>query len=215
MPRQNRVDPFGNLITTTPRGTLMGNRGCLHDDQGIIRKAFARKAWVTCRLEWKGIRRAVFAPGRYSELFFLDEATAFAAGHRPCNDCRSDDYKAFNLAFSKAFASGIKVKAEAMDQQIHSDRMGHNNSKRTFTAELSDMPDGVIVLLEGEPNSPRMLWKGQLFCWTFEGYSNPMPLNEIGMVEVLTPASICAVLTAGYPVKVHHSAMAFSDELLR
>lgn len=206
MPRQNRVDPFGTLTVSQQRGTLMGNRGCLHDNTGTILRTFARKAWVTCRLEWKSIRRTVFSPGRYSELFFLDEATAFAAGHRPCNDCRSDDYKDFNAAFSKTFASGSKIKAEAMDSQIHSDRVSSGNIKRTFSAELLDLPDGVMVMLTDESNAPRLLWRGNLLRWSFDGYSDAVTVEGVGNVDVLTPASICAVLAAGYPVKVHPTA---------
>lgn len=209
MPRQNRVDPFGRLIATNLRGSLMGNRGCLHDDAGLLRKAFARKAWVTCRLEWKNIRRSVFTPGRYSELFFFDEATALAAGHRPCNDCRSEDYKSFNLAFSLALASGSRVKAEAMDLQMHNDRIGSGHKKRTFSAEISNLPDGAMVLREGEPETPRLLWKKHLFRWSFDGYSDPIAANEVAKVEVLTPASTCAVLKAGYPVKVNLTLKTF------
>lgn len=205
MPRQNRIDPFGNLMAASDRGTLMGNRGCLHDDDGTVRKAFARKAWVICRLSWKGIRRSVFSPGKYSELFFLDEATAFAAGHRPCNDCRSEHYKAFAAAFSRRPASGKRVLAEAMDLQIHADRVGTKKQKKTFRAELSSLPDGVMVLLSQAMEAPRLLWKGQLFRWSFGGYADPVPAGKIGIVEVLTPASLCAVIAAGYRVDVHPS----------
>lgn len=203
MPRQNRVDPFGRLIATPQRGSLMGNRGCLHDDAGTVRKAFARKAWVTCRLDWKDKRRLVFTPGRYSELFFFDEATALAAGHRPCNDCRKEDYKTFNQAFSRAFSPGRKIMAEAMDIQMHNERISGGHMKRTFTAELSSLPDGAMVLRAEELDIPRLLWRGNLFRWSFDGYSDPVPAKEVAVVEVLTPASICAVLKAGYPVKVN------------
>ena len=206
MSRQNRVNPFGDLVATPCRGTLMGNRGCLHDDYGAIRKPFARKAWVTCRLEWKGIRRSVFSPGRYSELFFLDEATALAAGHRPCNDCRSEAYKAFNAAFSVAMTGGSKVKADAMDLRIHDDRMSREHAKRTFSSELGSLPDGVIVVLEEALTEPRLLWKGRLLRWSFDGYSDAIRLDHGGAVQVLTPASISEAIKAGYPVKVHPSA---------
>ena len=205
MPRQNRVDPFGSLVVALQRGALMGNRGCLHDSEGTIRRAFARKAWVTCRIEWKSIQRAVFSPGCYSELFFLDEATAFAAGHRPCNYCRREDYKAFNLCFSNALARGSNIKAGDMDLQIHNDRMNNGNVKRTFKAELSSLPDGVIVVLAGSPDTPRMLWNGNLLRWSFDGYFDPFVANETMVVDVLTPASICAVLAAGYSVQVDPS----------
>lgn len=205
MPRQNRVDPFGNLQATPDRGMLMGNRGCLHDDAGQIRKAFARKAWVACRLEWKGIQRKVFTPGRYTELFFLDEATALAAGHRPCNDCRSEAYLAFKTAWQATQAGGGFVKAEAMDVQIHVERITASKEKRTFAAQLGNLPDGVMVILPQSPEEPRLLWHGKIWEWSFRGYSAPRDADPGLNVDVLTPASICAVLSKGYPATVHPS----------
>lgn len=206
MPHQNRVDPFGNLQAMPERGALMGNRGCLHDDVGQIRKAFARKAWVTCRLEWKGIQRKVLTPGRYTELFFLDEATAFAAGHRPCNDCRSEAYSAFKGSWQATQAGGAFVKAEAMDMQIHAERITASKGKRTFAAQLGNLPDGVMVTLSQSPEEPCLLWRGSLWKWSFEGYATPLEVDRHMVVDVLTPVSICAVLANGYPVVVHPSA---------
>jgi hypothetical protein len=184
----------------------MGNRGCLHDAAGQIRKVFARKAWVTCRLEWKGIRRNLFSPGRYTELFFLDEATALAAGHRPCNDCRSEAYSAFKDAWQATQAGGGFVKAEAMDNQIHAERFNAGKGKRTFNAPIGDLPDGVIVVLPGSQQESLLLWRGKLWEWTFEGYRAPREAFSTSTVDVLTPASLCAVLSRGYPIEVHSSA---------
>jgi len=103
MTLQNRVTPFGEIVAVPARGTLMGNRGCLHDAERRIVASSARVAWVTCRLEWNGIRRQIMAPGKYTELFFLDEATALAAGHRPCGDCRGERL----LEFERAWAAGV------------------------------------------------------------------------------------------------------------
>src|SRR5262245_5520966 len=102
MPLQNRVTPFGDLIATAARGTLMGNRGCLHDDCRQIRRPFALKRWIACVLDFRGRHRTVMAPGRYTELFFLDEATALAAGHRPCAECRHADYVRFRSLWAAA-----------------------------------------------------------------------------------------------------------------
>jgi hypothetical protein len=203
MPLQNRVNPLGNIVASPSRGTLMGNRGCLHDDTQTVRKAFARKAWVTCRLNWKGIQREVFSSGRYSELFFLDEATALAAGHRPCNDCRGDAYSAFKTAWQATQATGGFVKAEAMDNQIHIERYDAKIGKRTFSARLGDLPDGVMVVLSQTPQQPYLLWRGNLRQWSFEGYGATVAAQPNLAVEVLTPASICAVLASGYQVDVH------------
>ena len=205
MPHQNRVDPFGNLFATPERGALMGNRGCLHDDAGLIRKAFARKAWVTCRLSWKSIHREVFTLGKYSELFFLDEATAFAAGHRPCNDCRSKEFSAFKMPWQVTQASSQFVNAEVMDNQIHAERINASKGKRTFAAQLGDLPDGVMVVLTQSPQS-RLLWRGKLWKWSFGEYDAPLEVERGLAVNVPTPASVCAVLAKGYAITVHPSA---------
>ena len=118
MPRQNRVTPFGELIATESRGTLMGNRGCLHDDQQRIRRAFACKRWIICVLEFRGRRRAVMTPGRYTELFFLDEATALAAGHRPCAECQHARYLLFRETWAAAnpdLSGGASPSADVID----------------------------------------------------------------------------------------------------
>ncbi len=201
MPYQNRVDPLGDLHARSDRGTLMGNRGCLHDEAGQIRKTFARKAWVTCQLEWSGIQRKVFSPGRYSELFFLDEATALAAGHRPCNDCRREDYKAFKASWQSTQTAGESVKVQVMDNQIHEERLDASNAKRTFAAQLRDLPDGVM-LLPHSSQKPYLLWRGRLWEWTFQGYRAPLKAEPTMLVAVLTPKSIGDVLARGYPVRV-------------
>ena len=123
MSRQNRVDPEGRLIEARARGTLMGNRGCLHDDSGNIVRQSARDAWVTCLLSFKDRQRQIMQPGHYTELFFLDEATALAAGHRPCSECRRDRY----VAYLEAWATGIRAgrrrpTAKDIDQQLKRDR---------------------------------------------------------------------------------------------
>lgn len=206
MPHTNRVDPFGNLHATHARGTFMGNRGCLHDERGRIRRPFAHKAWVTCRLSWKGASRSVFTPGRYSELFFLDEATAMAAGHRPCNACRREAFLAFRSAWQPTEAGGPFVRAAIMDQQIHAERIAPDGAKKTFTAQLRTLPDGVMVVLPGDPAGPRLLWRGKLLTWSFEGYSDPAAVTPRMAADVLTPRSICDAIGRGYPVGVHPSA---------
>lgn len=208
MSRQNRVNPFGELVATPEKGTLMGNRGCLHDCKGVIRKAFARRAWVTCRLQWKDIQRSVFTPDRYSELFFMDEATAFAAGHRPCNDCRKEAYQTFVALFSEVVGAGSRLKADEMDKRIHADRLTEDRRQRTHFAKISSLPDGVIVLNPSQPKIPCLLWRGRLWRWSFGGYSEPIGASDLDVAEVLTPSLICAVFAAGYPVTVHPSAYA-------
>src|SRR5262245_55986026 len=162
-PLQNRVDPFGALIAVPARGALMGNRGRLHDaSRRIVRRvASGYRAWVTCRLEFRGRWRAVMTPGRYTELFFLDEATALAAGHRPCGECRRSDYRRFRTAWlagnpGRGIAPGAPI--AALDRELHRDRLAADGRQRTFPAPLATLPDGVIVTLPGAAD-PLLVWR--------------------------------------------------------
>ena len=153
-PLQNRVTPFGDLIATPARGTLMGNRGRLHDPgRRIVRRiAGGYRAWVTCLLAFRGRRRAVMAPNRYTELFFLDEATALAAGHRPCGECRRADFRRFKaawLAGNRDRGLGPDALIGAIDRELHRDRLDPDGRPRTYQAELGSLPDGVFVVGAG------------------------------------------------------------------
>ena len=135
-PRQNRVDPFGRLIAAAARGTLMGNRGCLHDARGHIRRSHRGTRWIFCRLEFKGRRRELMQPGRYTELFFLDEATAFAAGHRPCWECMRERANEFRDSWAVANRGAVEgeLTAARLDEALHSERVGPSGAKTTFEA---------------------------------------------------------------------------------
>ena len=124
MPRQNRVNPFGEIIATPERGTFMGNRGVLHDDEGRIRRKWQGKRWIVCVLEFRGRKRKVMTPSRYTELFFLDEATALAAGHRPCAECRRERFKSFCCAWQPAHPQkgGSRPSASDIDTCLNAER---------------------------------------------------------------------------------------------
>jgi hypothetical protein len=208
MPRQNRVTPFGEIVATPERGLFMGNRGVLHDEGGRIRRPWQVKRWLICVLEFRGRRRAVMTPGRYTELFFLDEATALAAGHRPCAECRHARY----VDFRDAWASGNpgllgagRAAAEAIDDRLHAERLGPGRSKRTFLAPLDDLPDGVFVTPMGDTGRPYLLWGGRLLAWSPAGYTGRLRRPR-GEVAVLTPASTVGAIQAGYIPEVHSSA---------
>src|SRR6516225_7744293 len=148
MPRQNRVTPFGDIIATLERGTFMGNRGVLHDSEGRIKRAWQLKRWIVCVLEFKERKRQVMTPGHYTELFFLDEATAFAAGHRPCAECRRVRFLDFCNAWARAHPSkdaSPRPSATMIDDRLHAERIASNRSKRSYMAALDDLPDGVFV----------------------------------------------------------------------
>src|SRR5919201_7096583 len=149
MPLQNRVTPFGELIATPARGTLMGNRGCLHDATRRIRRPFAVKRWIICLLEFKGRHRKVMTPGQYTELFFLDEATALAAGHRPCAECQRARYTLFRRHWAAANGRRQPPSADEMDSVLHTERLDARRRKRTYTEMLSRLPVGVMVAEPG------------------------------------------------------------------
>src|SRR5215475_12232762 len=182
MPLRNRVTPLSELIADPARGLVYGNRGCLHDDRGEIRRRFATRRWIACRLEFKGWRRKVLMqPGKFTELFFLDEATAFAAGHRPCALCRREDYNRFMAIVGER-------RADDIDARLHEER-GTNHRER-----YAALPDGAFILRDGEP---WLVKGGQLLRWTPAGYTDREPLPH-GEATVVTPPSLLGVLRAGW-----------------
>ena len=208
-PLQNRVTPFGDLIATPARGTLMGNRGRLHGPgRRIVRRvASGYRAWVACRLEFRGRHREVMAPGRYTELFFLDEATALAAGHRPCGECRRADYYRFKttwLAANRDRGLGPNAVIDAIDRELHRDRLRPDGQPRTYLAKLRSLPDGVFVVLPDVAGA-LLVWRGRLAPWSPAGYGPLRPAPGGIAVRVLTPRSTATTITAGYAPAVHSS----------
>jgi len=204
MPLQNRVTPFGEIVAVPEQGTLMGNRGILHDDAGHIVRSYQVRRWIACRTAFRGRHRHLLQPHSYTELFFLDEATAFAAGHRPCAECRYADYQRFKVAW--AVAVGAPNGADEMDAVLHADRLegrGAHQYKRTYWEQLTSLPEGAFIRLDG---SAWLLWGEQLLEWSAGGYrAKRSLLPATSRVEVLTPRSLVAVLRAGYQLEVHPS----------
>jgi hypothetical protein len=205
MPMQNRVTPFGDIVASAHRGTLMGNRGCLHNaDRTLSRRRWTTKSWVACLLSF-GNRppRQLMRTGFYTELFFLDEATALAAGHRPCAECRREDYRKFVECWSLATdTQRARPKAAQMDQQLHPERVGQDRRKVTFFAGADDLPDGAMVTWAGEAF---LKWKGTFWPWSLSGYGEAAERPPTSTVSVLTPRSIVGVLLAGYVPAIHVS----------
>jgi hypothetical protein len=210
MPRQNRVTPFGDIIATPERGTFMGNRGLLHDEMGNIRRAWRLKQWLICLLEFRGRKRMVMTPGRYTELFFLDEATALAAGHRPCAECRRASYLAFANAWKVANRMQDRPLAPEMDARLHQDRMMPDKSKNTYTARLEQLPDGAFVTLKDNNEQPYLVWGSHLLAWSPGGYRHRKRRHNAETVVILTPKSAVRVIQAGYVPNVHDSAKRLS-----
>ena len=216
MPRQNRVDPFGRLIAVPARGAWTGNRGCLHDAQGTIVRRWTTRTWITCRLSFKDRHRQIMTPNRWTELFFLDEATAFSAGHRPCGECRREDYMRFKAAWANGnpqYDLTVATPIEKIDLILQRERVSDPpaSTKVLFTADIDALPDGVFILgPDGE--TPWLVWGEHLLRWTPEGYDAPMERPELSPVNVLTPRSMVAAFDAGYRPQVHNSAWAVSGE---
>lgn len=203
MPLQNRVTPIGELIAVPERGTFTGNRGILHTaDKRIVRHYVGRR-WIVCQLAFRGWRREVMQPNRWTQLFFLDEATALAAGHRPCATCRYRDYQHFRRCWAAAHGTP-RPSADELDRQLHADRLGARGIRRTFQEEIGRLPEGVFVLCDGEP---WLLWHGGLLPWTPGGYDRLKPRPPSGAVTVLTPQSTVWTIAAGYTPIVHTTAI--------
>jgi hypothetical protein len=180
MPLRNRVTPLGELVAHPARGLVYGNRGCLHDDEGRIRRHHNGRRWIACRLRFKGWHRSpLLQPGRFTELFFLDEATAFAAGHRPCALCRREDYNRFMALVG---AGG----ADEIDLRLHEER-GRRHGAR-------DLPDGAFVLRDGEP---WLVFGDALLRWTPAGYAD-RAARPAGRATAITPPTLVDVLRAGW-----------------
>jgi len=209
MPRQNRVTPFGNIIATPERGTFMGNRGVLHDPAGHVGRAWQVKRWLVCVLEFRGRKRQVMTPSRYTELFFLDEATALAAGHRPCAECRHTCFIAFCNAWGKAHPSkngSPRPTANMIDDRLHAERQTPDRSKRFLMSNLDKLPDGVFITVTTGGEEAYLVWGGRLLLWTPGGYGKTRRRPKGEEVKVLTPKSTVATIRAGYVPEVHPSA---------
>jgi hypothetical protein len=203
VPHRNRVTPAGDLVTVPDRGTLTGNRGVLHDASGeIVRRAQVRR-WITCLPEFRGRHREVMTPGRYTHLFFLDEATALAAGHRPCAECRNADYRRFRAAWAAAHGTA-RPRAEAMDDVLHAERALTGGRRATRPRDVATLPDGVFVTEGGDD---WLLHDGALHRWTPGGYAGQRPKPPPGThLALLTPPATVAVIARDYPPGVHVSA---------
>ena len=195
MPLQNRVTPLGELVAEPGRGLVYGNRGCLHDAAGRIRRPYNGKRWISCRLEFRGwLRRPLLQPGRFTELFFLDEATALAAGHRPCALCRRADYNHL-VAIWRELHPG-DAGADAIDARLHAERADPDTrAQRGHEAAFDDLPDGSFVLLH---DAPCLVLGLHVLTWTTSGYTARRPRPSRGRALQITPPSLVEVLRAGW-----------------
>ena len=208
MPLQNRVTPFGEIVAIEQRGMFMGNRGIIHDPatRALLTRRWTNKAWITCRCEFRGVRRQVMARRSWTELFFLDEATALSAGHRPCYYCRREDALAFARAWARAHGV-TRVSAAQIDAQLHEQRL-KKGAKRVheLRGTPENLPDGAMVVLSGEAY---VIAGGDAYGWGVAGYGQPRRLTRAD--GLLTPPATVATLRAGFACVLHPSVSDVPD----
>ncbi|HEY1778732.1 MAG TPA: hypothetical protein VGG41_21425 [Solirubrobacteraceae bacterium] len=203
MPARNRVTPLGEVVAIPLRGAWTGNRGRLHEGREVVR-FHAGDLWITCALRFNDRWHEQWQPHHFTWLYFHDEAVALAAGHRPCGECRHHDY----VAFRAAWAAGLGVElpsAKDMNRRLHGERIERGtHRRRRHQARWSELPDGAFVLLDGA--QPALVIAGELIEWNERGYGERRRRPRRGTASVITPPSMLAVLTAGYPVQIDASA---------
>ena len=186
---------------------MMGNRGgVIHSSDREITRRFKSRRWIACVLQFRGRHRIVMSERRYTELFFLDEAVAFAAGHRPCAECRRERFNAFKEAWRRSRGLAALPYADEMYRELHPARIGHLGEKVTWEAELGSLPDGCFVRIEGRAH---LVHNGALLLWTPEGYRRRDAMPKDLVATVLTPRPIVECFRQGYQSAVHESARAF------
>lgn len=203
MPDRNRVTPLGDVVAIPLRGSWTGNRGRLHSGREIVR-FHAGDLWITCALEFRGRWNQQWLPNHYTFLYFHDEAVSFAAGHRPCAECRRASYEAYRAAW----ATGLGVdppSAREMNRQLHLQRVvAGTHIRRLHASSWRELPDGTFVLLD---KVPALVLGDEIVDWNSDGYGRHRPRPRRGYVEVITPPATVAALRAGYPVQIDPSAL--------
>ncbi len=198
---------MGDIVAASERGSFTGNRGIIHDPRTrtLLNRRWTNRAWLICTLQWRGIRRSVMGSGSWTELFFLDEATAFAAGHRPCFLCQRAAAVAFQACFP-THDQAAKPKAGDIDRVLHAERLdGRRKRLHDLASSAADLPDGAMIFQDG---APHLILKGLARRWSLRGYDGPTaPLDE---AQLITPPSIVAALKAGYRPRLHPSAFSGS-----
>lgn len=196
MPLQNRVQPTGEILATSMRGRFMGNRGILHDEhQNLGPARWRHKAWVCCVLSFKNRRRTVMQPNNYTELFFLDEAVAFAAGHRPCAECRRADYNRFRDAL------GLTPPITKFDALLHTARaIPRSYGQRRYRADIKELPEGAFIL--DDAGLAHLVRADKLVPYTPAGYGTPVTRRKTGCVTVITPRPLIQAVQAGYQLDI-------------
>lgn len=202
MPRCNRVDPFGDLHAVSARGLFTGNRGCLVDGAERLVRHHRGNLWITCSTAFRGRRVGLARPGRWTPVFFLDDAVALAAGHRPCGECRHGAYLAYREAVAAAL--GAPVRADDLNRRLAAERLRRGRGltragdRRTWTAPARELPDGTVVVAD----VPRLILGTDLFAFSFDGWHSPVARPH-GTLTVLTPPTSVFALAHGFAPELH------------
>lgn len=215
MPLQNRVTPFGDIIADPARGTAMGNRGCLHDRGTTILRQYQVTRWIICKLDFNGRVKKPMPQDEYTSLFFLDEATALAAGHRPCYECNRAKARLFAehwMAANPMRGRPEKAVNDLIDEQLHRERITNSyyqrdRRKRVYLDSIDALPDGAFIAM-GQELIPHLVRGGSVLPWGIEGYGEPITRPTGMTVVVLTPASNVRAFAHGYVPELHPSANA-------
>ena len=210
VPRRNRVDPFGDLHAVPQRMSFTGNRGCLVDEDRTLTRHHNGSLWITCVTEFRGWRHQLDQPHRWTPLFFLDDAVALAAGHRPCAFCRQDAYRSYRDSLSAALGSDQPIRAFEINALLNAERLrrgrgiSRGSDRRLWTAVSDDLPDGTIVV--GESGEARLVRGDCTLAFSFDGWHQPRPRSRGVTVGVITPPTSVAALQHGFKPVLHASA---------
>ena len=210
MARRNRVDPWGDLHAVEGRGLFTGNRGCLVDQSAAVARHHRGSLWIICVTEYRDWRQPLAAPGRWTPVFFLDEAVALAAGHRPCGLCRRNAYRSYRDAVSAAVGSRRPLTAVELNGRLASERLrrgrgvDRGGDRRLWTAELDTLPVGTVII--GDDHHPHLVLGDHTRRFSFDGWVEPTERRGHTRVTVLTPPTSVAALRLGYAPVLHPSA---------
>ena len=210
MPRLNRVDPYGDLHRTPERGLFTGNRGCLVDDRGRVTRHHNGWLWITCVTSYKDWKSPLDQPRHWTPLFFLDDAVALAAGHRPCGLCRRNDYMAYRQAVRVGLGTDEWVSATDLNRMLSRERLERGKGvsrardRKPWGADIGDLPSGVVIACQ---RRPRLVTESLLLEFGFGGWSNPVARPANGTVAVLTPPVSVLALANGFSPTLHRSAL--------
>ncbi len=213
MPRPNRADPFGDLHAVSPRGMFTGNRGCLVDQSGSLRRHHVGSLWIICETKYQDWEQPLDAAGTWTPLFFLDDAVGLAAGHRPCGLCRREDYLSYRAAVTSSAGLDEPVRASDLNRMLAAERLRRGRGLRrasdriVWTTSIDDLPSGTVIV-DAASHEPYLLVANRLQRFTFAGWESPIPRPASIDVDVLTPPTSVAAITAGFVPRLHPTAAA-------